>query len=238
VKRELLDRLRSGSRISAGIATADWLNLGRELEQLRSAEVDTVHLDVMDGAFCPVVAAPSPAMARAIAADFLVDVHLIVERPERVVQPWFEAEVHVISFHLEATRHPLGLLRTMSDRPVVRGVAILPSTPVAMLEPLLDDLELVLLLAVTPGLKGERFSPATVPRVRQAIDLIEGRDIVVAVDGSISRDGTPGELARAGADVIVSGSAIFDGGDPAGNATEVADQIRAGTPVSAGHRDG
>jgi ribulose-phosphate 3-epimerase len=231
VTRELLDHLRSGSRVSAGIAAADWLNLSRDLEALRVAGVDTVHIDLMDGVFCPGVGAPSPAVARALAADFLVDVHLMVERPEQVVPTWLEAGVQIVTFHLEATRHPLGLLRVMSDRPVLRGVALLPSTPVGMLEPLLDDLELVLLLSVTPGAKGERFRPATGSRVRQAIDLIDRRDILVAVDGGISRDGTAGELAQAGADLIVSGSAIFDGGDPAANARDVANQIRAGLRV-------
>ena len=231
---ELLDRLRSGSQVSAGIATADGLNLGRDLEQLRAANVETVHLDVMDGVFCPNLVAPSPELACAIAAHFLVDVHLMVENPERVVGPWLEAGAHIVTFHLEAARHPLGLLRVMSDRPVLRGVALLPSTPVASLEPVLDDLELVLLLSVTPGLTGERFRPATVARVKQAIDLIAGRDIVVAVDGGITRDGIAGELAQAGADVIVSGSAIFDGGHATANAREIADQIRASKRLCAG----
>jgi ribulose-phosphate 3-epimerase len=131
----------------------------------------------------------------------------------------------VITFHVEATRHPHRVLQTLAGTGVVRGVALNPGTPVAALEPLLDELELVLVLAVNPGWAGQSFIPSTTRRLEQVRALIAGREIVVAVDGGVTK-GNVERISALGVDLIVTGSAVYDGVAPAENARAMAEAVR------------
>jgi ribulose-phosphate 3-epimerase len=178
---------------------------------------------VMDGIFCPPVTTAPPSLARALAADFIVDVHLMVADPLAHVPGWIDAGAGIVAFQIEGVRQPHRVLQSMAGSGVVRGVALTPSTPIAVLEPLLDELELVLLLAVNPGWSGQRFAATTIERMHATRALIGDR--LLAVDGAIPRDGLVGPLVAAGADIIVSGTAVF-AGDAQENARAMASQLR------------
>ncbi len=171
--------------------------------------VGVVHIDVMDGVFCPQMTV-GPPFVQAIPDPFVTDVHLMIDEPLAKVQAFVEAGADAITFHVESTRHPHRVLQELASSGVTRGVALNPGTPLQEIEPLLDDLELVLILAVNPGWSGQRFIPATEERLAAVRRMVEGREILLAVDGGI----TAANVAAAAehVDVVVTGSAIFDGG--------------------------
>jgi ribulose-phosphate 3-epimerase len=156
----------------------------------------------------------------------------MVDNPLELAHAWIDAGAGMVTFQLEGARHPHRVLQSMAGGDVIRGVALTPSTPVSLVAPLLDELELVLVLAVNPGWSGQSFLPDTPAPIREALALIGDRDVLLPVDGAITRDGIAAELAAAGADVIVSGSAVFDG-DAGANAKLMLAQIRAqpGSPI-------
>ena len=221
----------SSPRLSAGVITADLTRLGAELEHLRG-KAAWAHVDVMDGVFCPQLTV-GPAFVAAVASTGIpVDAHLMVEEPRRLLPEIAAAGAAVITVHAEATRH---LHRTMTEmtalageeRSFIRGVALNPGTPVCAVEPVLGLADLVLVLAVSPGWSGQEPAPGTRQRVAQVRELARraGADVLVGVDGGVTI-ANAAEVASWGIDVIVSGSAIFDGIDPAGNLDLLTRQLR------------
>lgn len=216
-------------RLSVGINPADPLNVGRDLARLTDAGVTLFHIDVMDGVFCPAMTV-GPAFVTAVArAGFAVDVHLMIDEPLSKVSDYADAGAQRITFHVEASRHPHRVLRELAGRGILRGVALCPGTPVQAVEPLLGELESVLLLSVDPGWPGAPFSSATPARVRAVRQLIGERPIEVGVDGAITRKNLL-EVAVLGPDLIVSGSAVFTGGDAARNARFMIDTLAGARP--------
>ncbi len=219
---DTLARLRSlCPTVSVGTLTADLLHLGAELQRLEQAGVGIVHVDVMDGCFCPQMTV-GPGYIKGLRTSLLKDVHLMVEEPLDKLEPYAEAGVDIITVHVEAAVHihrvlqRLGTLENAS-RPgegIVRGLALNPGTPLEWLVPLLDEVDMVTILAVDPGWSGQRMAPATLSRVARTREMIAaaGKETLVCVDGAVTKNNI-GLIAAAGPDLVVTGSAVFDGTD-------------------------
>lgn len=208
----LLARLLGGGpHLSVGVLTADILQLGDELALVRGAGVSLIHVDVMDGHFCPQLTV-GPSFIRAIPDNFVKDVHLMVDQPLGKVEDFLAAGAEILTFHVEAETHPHRVLQTLGGRGIVRGIALNPGTPLSFVEPLLDELELLLVLAVNPGWSGQTFVASTERRLAEARELIGTRQIALAVDGGVTRENVA-HVASLGPDLIVAGSAVFDGGN-------------------------
>ena len=234
--------LRGGPRLSVGMLTADLLELGRDMGTLAATGAELVHIDVMDGVFCPQITV-GPPIVKAIRTPLLKDVHLMIDDPLTKLDAFVQAGADMITFHLEGARQPhrvlqaLGAAGNVNDpgRGLIRGVGLNPSTPVDAVEPLLDELEYVLIVAINPGWGGQSFLPGTERRLERARRLIEasGRRILLGVDGGVTRANID-RVAAMGADIIVSGSAIFDGGDVAANAAAMLGAARTASDRPAG----
>ncbi|HEU5373724.1 MAG TPA: ribulose-phosphate 3-epimerase [Gaiellaceae bacterium] len=234
--RGLLDR---APQLSVGVLAADLLRLGEQLETLEQAGVELAHVDVMDGVFCPQMTV-GPPLVKALPDRFVKDVHLMIDEPLDKVHAHVEAGAGILTFHVESTRHPHRVLQSLAGSGVVRGVALNPGTPVSAIEPLLDELELVLVLAVNPGWSGQSFISSTERRIAEARALVGEREIVVAVDGGITMANVE-RVASLGVDLIVTGSAVFDGVSPEANARamlETAGMARRGTQLAGVTKEG
>ena len=219
--------------LSVGVLTADLTRLGAELAVLRG-KARWAHVDVMDGMFCPQLTLGTPMIAAAAATGVAVDVHLLVTEPGRLLPEVVSAGAALVTLHAESTRHPHRALQELSQlsaerpEPVLRGIAINPGTPIQAVEPLLELVDLVLVLAVNPGWPGQ--SPAANTRRRiaavRAMIAEAGADVMVGVDGGVTL-ANAAEVASWGPDVVVSGSAIFNGGDAAANLDLLLDQLQS-----------
>ena len=220
----LIEQLRASSpQVSVGVLTADWMRMGSQLQLLETAGVKLLHFDVMDGCFCPMFTLGAPIIA-ALKTPLLKDVHLMIDEPLGQVESFVAAGADLVTIQVESTRHPhrvlqaLGKMTNANDpaRGIVRGVALNPGTPLEALDPLLDELEMVVLLAVNPGWGGQKFIGSTRARLTQLREKL-GAQVLITVDGGITRENVA-DVARWGADVIVTGSAVFDGRSPEENA--------------------
>ena len=231
-----LELLRAAApTISVGVITANLLSLGSEIALLERTGVKLAHVDVMDGCFCPMMTV-GPPFIRAIKTSLLKDVHLMIEEPLEKVADYVAAGADVITIHVEACSHvhralqKLGTLTNVNeaDRGIVRGVALNPGTPLEALEPLLDDLEYILLLAVNPGWGGQKYIRSTTARIGRVQRMIAdaGKNIILGVDGGVTKENIA-EVAATGADLIVTGSAVFDGNAPEANARFMLEAVAA-----------
>ena len=237
----VLDRLLTGGpRLSVGVITADLLRLGDELEILDQAGIELVHVDVADGVFAPLFTVGPPIVA-AMTTRLINDVHLMIHDPLERIDAFVAAGADMITFQVEGVRQPHRVLQRLAaatnvndpDRRILRGVALSPSTPIGDLEPLLDDVEYVLILGINPGWGGQSLLPGTGRRVEAARRLIDasGQGIALGIDGGVTHDNIR-QVASMGADVIVSGSAVFDGRDAMSNARSMLDAIQSTRPPS------
>jgi ribulose-phosphate 3-epimerase len=223
-----LQRLRSlCPTVSVGTLTADLMHLGDELALLEQAGVGIVHVDVMDGRFCPTLTV-GPSYVKGLRTSLLKDVHLMIHEPLDKLADYVAAGADIITVQVEAAVHIHRVLQRLGAMEhvagpglgLVRGLALNPGTPLEWLAPpLLDEVEMIVLLAVDPGWGGQTFAPTTLSRVARVKKMIAaaGKDILVCVDGGITRDNTL-EVAAAAIILIVTGSAVFDGRSAAANA--------------------
>jgi ribulose-phosphate 3-epimerase len=189
----------------------------------------------MDGCYCPLMTV-GPPFIKAIKTSLLKDVHLMIQEPLEKVAEYVAVGSDVITIHPEACSQvhrvlqKLGQLTNANDpeRGIVRGVALNPSTPLEVLDPLLDEIEMVTLLAVNPGWGGQKYIPSTNRRIARVQRMIadSGKDILLCVDGGITKENIAA-VAATGADLIVAGSAVFDGKTPEPNARFMLDAVAA-----------
>ena len=221
--------------ISVGILAADLLSLGSEARLLEQTGVKLLHFDVMDGCFCPMLTV-GPPIIKAVRTPLLKDVHLLIQDPLEKVGDYVAAGADIITVHAESCDDvrpvltELGQMTNANDpeRGLIRGVALNPATPVETIEPLLDEVEMIVLLAIDPCVRGrQEFAASTRDRMAEVRQMIpaSGREILVCVDGGIKRDNIA-DVASMGADIVVTGSAVFDGKDPAGNVKFMLDAVK------------
>jgi len=204
----------SDVRINPSILAADFVNMQAELARI--ADADYVHVDVMDNHFVPNLTF-GPQMVERIQATSPVplDVHLMIDDPDRWSPRYAELGAASVTFHLEAANEPVALARRLRAIGARAGVAVKPMTPVEPLFDILDDVDQILVMTVEPGFGGQSFMPETMPKLRRLADECRRRGAAVwlQVDGGIS-ESTIGQAADAGADTFVAGSAVFGADDP------------------------
>ncbi len=203
--------------IAPSILASDFANLQSEIEMLNESEADWIHFDVMDGVFVPNISFGLPVLeAVRRHTSKPLDVHLMIEKPERYVEDFFQAGANIITVHYEASIHLHRTIQQIKDLGCKAGVALNPHTPVRLLEDVIDDLDLVLIMSVNPGFGGQKFIPQSLKRIRQLRDMIDGStsNALIEVDGGVY-NGNAAELVEAGVNVLVAGSAVFNADDPA-----------------------
>ncbi|NOR66105.1 MAG: ribulose-phosphate 3-epimerase [Woeseiaceae bacterium] len=233
--KALFDQLRQKAPlVSVGVLSANLMSLGSDLELLERAGVELLHFDIMDGCFCPMMTV-GPGFVKAVKTTLLKDVHLMINEPLDKLESYVAAGADMITVHVESCRHTHRVLQKLGEatnandsaRGILRGVALNPGTPLEAVLPLFDEVEMVFLLGVNPGWGGQRFIASTQRRLKQLKEMIaaSAREILTGLDGGITRENIA-DVAAMGADIIVTGSAVFRGNTPLENARFMMSAIR------------
>lgn len=214
------------SCLSPSILSADFANLERDIRLAEDAGAQYIHFDVMDGAFVSNISVGIPVLksVRKI-TDAVLDVHLMIERPERYIHEFAEAGADIITVHAEATDHLDAVIEMIKKEKVMAGVALNPSTPLSIIEYILPKVDMVLIMSVNPGFGGQSFIPYCLDKISDLSRLLDKKGLKtdIEVDGGVNLENVS-EIIEAGANIIVAGSAVFNG-DIAANVGKFLDLI-------------
>ena len=226
-RRSCLAQLADAApHVLPSLLLCDFGNLEREVSRLEQAGVGALHLDVMDGNFVPNLTYGMPVVQSLRRLTKLpLDVHLMIAQPERYLEPFYEAGADILTIHIEAVDDPRPALQMIHRLGAGVGVALNPHTPLALIEDSLDLCDLLLVMSVRAGFGGQQFNPVALDKLREARQLA-GPDILLEVDGGVNPS-TIGECARAGAQLLVVGSAIFGQPDYGAMVSDLSSLARA-----------
>ena len=206
-------------KIAPSILSADFSKLGEDIIAIDKGGADFIHIDVMDGSFVPNISFGFPIMKsiRNI-TDKVFDVHLMIDNPSQYIDDFIDAGADLITVHYEADRHIDRTINYIKSKGKLAGVALNPGTPVSVLKDLIPSIDMVLIMSVNPGFGGQKFIPYSIDKIREVKELSREKnpDLLIQVDGGIG-SGNAKDVIEAGANVLVAGSAVFNGGDVSEN---------------------
>ena len=223
-------------RLAPSILAADFAALGAAIAAAERGGADLIHVDVMDGHFVPNITV-GPLVVRSLrrVATVPLDVHLMIEEPDRYIEAFIEAGAAMVSVHVEVTPHLQRTLSVIKSLGATAGAVLNPSTPVTALSEVAGEVDFVLVMTVNPGFGGQAFLPRSESKIRRVRALLDeaGNAAPIEVDGGIDLD-TVGWVVAAGAEILVAGSAVFGGADPAAAVRELKAAATAGLTVRSG----
>jgi ribulose-phosphate 3-epimerase len=215
-------------RIAPSILSADFSRLGEEVKAVEACGVDLIHCDVMDGHFVPnITIGPMVIKALRRTTELPLDVHLMIEKPERYIKEFIEAGSNMLTIHIEATTHLQRHIQHIKEQGIKAGVSLNPSTPLDDLDFILSEVDFILIMTVNPGFGGQKFLRSMLPKIRRLREMIDQRHLSVdiEVDGGIGVDNIK-DVAQAGAEIFVAGQAIFGSGDYRKTIKEMRERIK------------
>ena len=203
-------------KISPSLLSADWMDLGKELDRLHEWGADMVHCDVIDGLFAPNITFGMPMISALKKKSKLpLDVHLMIVEPERYIDKFILAGSDTIAFHPEASKKPHEVLEKIRSKGIKAGIALNPDVPVRVAEEFLGEIDYILLMGVFPGFGGQKFIPEVMDKIDECKKYTVGRNIYIELDGGVTVENI-GEMKRRGLNAAVAGNAVFAAADPAG----------------------